>query len=269
MAQPRVSGRLGSQIDLNVTFYRSGIPTDPYAIRLVQIYKSAVQEENLIAEFPILPPTDSSYPYPLTRETNTQGTILSGVFHLVWDVPESGIVVPDIFFDVWSYIPNDPGISTDSAGELDISLLDNEDLYVQCCNEFWLYNDSFFCDSGLSNIRLGFEALDIKFNQPEIRTLEVGVMPLPLYDYDYNKIAPIIPQLSAYFTLQSDNCELLIDKDPMKIGLRQGTYRSNPFVLQYEFDTRRVLKGSYKYQVLVCLPNGESRASPFFNLQVS
>ena len=269
MAMPRVSGRLGNQIDLNVTFYKNGVPVDPYAIRKVEVYKSTAQPENLIAEFPILSPTDVDYPYPLTRDLDSEGVVRPGIFHLIWDVPESGISVPDIFFDVWSYIATDPGISTDSEDEVDLSILDNEDLFLQCCNEFWLYNEAFFCDNGLSNIRLGFEPQDIKFNQPEIRTLEVGVMPLPLYDYDYNHIAPIIPQLLGYFSLLTDSNELLIDKEPMRIGLRQGSFRSNPFVLQYEFDTRRVLRGSYQYQVIVCLPNGESRASPYFHLQVS
>ena len=269
MPQPRVSGRLGDQIDLNVTFFRNGQPTDPFAIRRVQIYKSAVQEENLVVEFPVVDPTDINYPSPLSRETDSNGDELPGVFHLFWDVPESGIPVPDIFFDVWSYVPDDPGIGTDTSGLVDTSLLDDESQWLQCCNEFWLFNDGFFCDNGLCTIRLGFEPLDIKFTQPEIRTLEVGITPLPLYDFDFNKIAPIIPHLQAFFTLQTDNCELLVNQAPMKIGLRQGTYRSNPFVLQYQLDTRTLLRGSYQYQVVVCLPNGETRSSRFFGIQVA
>ncbi len=93
-------------------------------------------------------------------------------------------------------------------------------------------------------------------------------MPLPLYDFD-NKIATIIPFLKAYISLYTDNCEILIDKHPMQIGLRQGTYRTNPFTLRYKFDTMIVLKGSYKYKVEVVLPNGESRVSPMFDIQVS
>lgn len=276
MAEPRVSGRLGNQIDLNVTFYRNGVPTDPFAIRSISIYRSAVQPENLIAEFPILPPSDPNYPSPISREMDSSGLVAPGVFHLIWDVPPSGIPVPDIFFDVWSFIAVDPCPNIGSAGtggtggsipaECDI---DNEDTWLKCCNEFWLFADGFFCDDGLTNIRLGFEAMDIKFNQPEIRTLEVGVMPLPLYDFDFNKIAPIIPRLKAFLSLQTDNCELLIDRAPMSIGLRQGTFRSNPFVLQYLFNTNLVLKGSYQYQVTVCLPNGETRTSPSFHLQVA
>jgi hypothetical protein len=264
---PRVSGRLGNPIDLNVTFYRSGIATDPYAIRKVQIYRSAVEDENLIAEFPIVDPGDPTYPLPASRENDSAGTPKPGVYHLYWDVPKTGIPTPDTFFDVWSYLPD--VCIDESGGTTGGDCIDDETQWQQCCNQFWLYPDSFYCDSGLENIRLGFEAMDIKLHQPEYRTIEVGMMPLPLYDYDYNKMAPIIPMLTGYFSLYTENCELLIDREPMRIGIRQGTYRTNPFTLQYTFDTRRVLKGSYKYQVSVCLPNGESRASPKFQLQVS
>jgi hypothetical protein len=137
------------------------------------------------------------------------------------------------------------------------------------CQRFWLYPDSYYTDSGLENIRLGFEAMDDKFTQPEVRTLEVGIMPLPLYDYNYNLVAPIIPNLKATISIMTDQCEILICNEPMKIGIRQGTFRSNPFVLQYLFNTMRVLRGSYKYQVTLRLPNGETRTSPRFALQVS
>jgi hypothetical protein len=102
-----------------------------------------------------------------------------------------------------------------------------------------------------------------------VRTLEVGITPLPLYDYDYNKIAPIIPRLQAHINLYTNENEQLITNELMRIGIRQGTYRSNPFVLQYRLDTRRFLRGSYKYQIIIELPNGETRSSPYFNLQVS
>jgi hypothetical protein len=149
------------------------------------------------------------------------------------------------------------------------AVLDDESLWQRCCNEFWLLPEGFFCDDGLSTVRFGFEAIDVKFNQPEVRTLEVGLMPLPLYDFDFNKIAPIIPHLRATLTLRTENCETLINAEPMRIGLRQGTFRSNPFVLQFTFDTARVLKGTYQYQVSICLPNGETRVSENFSLNVS
>ena len=124
-------------------------------------------------------------------------------------------------------------------------------------------------DAGLETLRIGFEPIDCKFSRGEVRTLEVGMMPLPLYDFDYNFVAPIIPYLTAKISVSTDQNELLIESDPMRIGLRQGSYRSNPFVLQYTLDTRKLLRGSYKYQVTIILPNGESRVSPAFNLQVS
>lgn len=266
MALPRISGRLGSELDLNVSFYKDGALTDPHAIRKIEIYKSAVQDENLVAEFSMLEPSDEDYPSPLTKSS-------TGKFHLYWDVPETGIVVPDIFFDVWYYITDGPeegsSGSTGSSGSESTIDYDDESLWVSCCNKFWLYDSGFYCDDELENVRFGFEAMDAKFNQPEVRTLEVGLMPMPLYDYDYNKIAPMIPRLSAYFSLWTDNNELLVNNSAMSIGLRQGTYRSNPFVLKYKFDSRRVLKGSYRYRVTICLPNGESRTSPTFYLQVA
>lgn len=274
--QPRVSGRLGNVIDLNITFYRNGVATDPYAVRKVSIYRSAVQAENLVAEFPVISPLNTTYPNPLSRELDSSGVASPGVFHLYWDVPATGIPVPDIFFDVWHFLADDPGALpgvTETGGTVgDVtggSILDDETLWQSCCERFWLYDDGFFCDSGLETIRLGFEAIDMKYQQPEVRTLEVGMMPLPLYDYNYNLIAPIIPQLTATISFMTDNCENLILNESMRIGLRQGTFRSNPFVLQYTLDSSRFLKGSYKYQITVTLPNGETRVSPPFSIQVS
>ena len=299
---PRISGRLGNTIDLNITFYKDGVPTDPFAVRKVQIYKSAVQPENLIAEFPITDPLNPSYPSPLSRElingelgqcgTAPLDTIKPGVFHLLWNAPNQGVPVPDIFFDVWSFLTEAPpglvpesgltdldqevtvvqGITEIVSDDPDLAndlLLNDESRWNTCCEKFWLFSDNFYCDSGLENFRIGFEAIDVKFYQPEIRTLEIGLMPLPLYDFDFNRVAPIIPQLKGTFTLTTDQCEIIIDHEPMKIGLRQGSYRTSPFVLQYLLDTRRVLKGSYRYKVEVALPNGETRVSPNFDLQVS
>jgi hypothetical protein len=283
---PRISGRIGRPIDLNITFYQNGIPTDPYAIIKVQIYRSSVQPENLIAEIPVLPPWDPAYPAPVSRElvddvTGACGTapdpsgFKPGVFHLFWDVPKT-LQTPDIYFDVWTFIPTNPGIDISAGGGTvgatdsdELALLQDESLWQQCCNEFWLYPDSFYCDSGLQNIRLGFEAIDINLYQPERRTIEVGIMPLPLYDFPYNKIAPIIPQLKAFITISTENCEIIVSRKPMRVGLRQGTYRTNPFVLQYLVDTSQLYKGSYRYRVELELPNGETRASSDFILQVS
>jgi hypothetical protein len=269
---PRISGRLGQTIDLNVTFYQDGVPSDPYAITKVSIYRTAVKHENKIAEFPVVPPWDPQYPSPVSRELMAGSSFVfnPGVYHLFWEVPKGDIPVPNTFFDVWHFIPtHESGSSAAGAGGTeDYSYLNEEGLWQSCCNQFWLYDDAFSCDSGLENIRLGFEALDQKFNQPEVRTLEVGIMPLPLYDYNYNLVAPLIPQLKAKIYIFSDNCEMIVDGAPMTIGLRSGSYRTNPFTLQYLIDTSKFLKGSYKYRVVVTLPNGQTRASSDFSLQV-
>ncbi len=244
---PRVSGRLGNIIDLNVTFYRNGVPSDPYAIRKVSIYRSSVQEENLITEILVSPPWAGDYPSPLTREESS-GSTEPGIYHAYWEVP-TALPTPDIYFDVWHFIPNNPGVPDSSSGVIatdgtdadELVIINDEDKWIKQCNQFWLYSDGFFIDTGLETIRLGFEAMDCKFHQPEVRTLEVGIMPQPLYDYDYNKVAPIIPFLKGYLTLYTDHLETLVDRAPMKIGLRQGTYKSNPFVMQYKFDTKTVL----------------------------
>ena len=67
-AKPRISGRRGQLIDLNIDFIRNGVATDPYAIRYVEIYKTQVLPHNLIATIPVIDPCDPSYPTPLCRE---------------------------------------------------------------------------------------------------------------------------------------------------------------------------------------------------------
>ena len=267
---PRISGRIGQPIDLNVTFYRNGVPTDPYAIVNVAIYSVAVKRENLIVVIPIKPPWDSDYPSPLSREADDSVTpIKPGVFHLIWDVPKTDIIVPNIFFDVWNYIPDNPGISSSAGITAEETILNDEGLWQRCCNEFWLYQEGFVCTDDLTVINFGFEAMNIKFHQPEIRTLEVGLMPLPLYDFDYNKVMPIIPFLKAYITVSTEHHELLVCRAPMKIGLRAGTFRSNPFSLQWLCDTNNFLKGSYNYRIDLTLPNSETRSSPQFTFQIA
>lgn len=276
---PRVSGRLGQPIALNVRFFRNGIATDPFAIRRVKIYRSAVADENLIAEIPFLDPGDPDYPSPAIQEVDGSGNPVPGSFTLFFDVPNEGIPVPDIFFDVWDFIADD--CSGTGGGDIGSDpsavdpCLDDEDLFISQCCKFWLFSDGFFLDCGLETIRLGFEALDLKLHQPECRTIEVGLMPLPLYDFDFNAIAPIIPQLRATISVFSESGEVIIDEEPMRIGLRQGSFRSNPFVLQFLFCSSVVestgcpiLKGTYKYRVTVFLPNGETRVSPEFPLQI-
>lgn len=282
---PRVSGRLGNTIALDMRFYRAGVPTDPFAIRAVKIYRSSVSEENLVVEIPFLYPGDPLYPSPAVRETDGSGDIVPGSYILYWDVPASGIPAPDVFFDVWEFIGTscveesstggDAG--TESGGDTGIDpCLDDSDYIISQCGKFWLLQDGWYGDDNLEVPEFSFEAMNTKFYQPEVKSLQVGLMPLPLYDYDYNLIAPIMPHLTATFNMWTENNELLIEDEEMHIGLRQGSYRTNPFVLRYKFNTTTVestgcpiLKGTYKYRITLSLPNGETRVSPDFHLQVS
>ena len=94
------------------------------------------------------------------------------------------------------------------------------------------------------------------------------MMPLPLYDFDFNLVAPIIPQLRATIKIETQNNEILVNDAEMDIGIRQGSYRTNPFTLRYLVNTSDFLKGTYTYRVTVTLPNGETRVSPDFSLQI-
>ena len=253
----RISGRLGNTLILDTTFYHNGIPENPAAIHRVDIYQTAVRDENLVAQVVFPDPDDPTYPLPAIQDdSSSEGGV--GRYYIPWEVP-TDLETPDIYFDVWRFTGTSQG--TD--------YFDDEDTWISQCNRFWLYPDNWFADDGLTTVRLGFEAMDMHFRKPEVRNLEVGIMPLPLYDFDYNRIIPLIPQLLAYITIETDNCEIIVDSAPAKIGLRQGSYRTNPFVIQYRVDTSTFLAGSYKYRVTAMLPNGESRTSSDFRLTIS
>ena len=115
----RISARRGNTVNLSTTFYRGGVPTDPYAIRKVDIYKTEVLPSNLVAEFILPSPcSDTGYPSPVEQLTETipagdcgteaqDGAPIAGKYRLLWDVPVDAHA-PDIYFDVWSYIPVNP-----------------------------------------------------------------------------------------------------------------------------------------------------------------
>lgn len=248
---PRISSRTGGTVDLNVTFYRNGVAEDPFAIRRIDIYEGSEKPENLVAQIPISDPTDALYPAPLLKPLMGTGSPIPGAFILPFDIP-STFNAPVVYLDVWRFIGTDLGTGGD---------LNDETLWSSQCNKFWVFPDGFYLDDGLVVPRFGFEALDKTFRKPEVRSLEVGLMPLPLYDFDFNRIAPIIPQLRALITIQTENCELLVDRAPCRIGIRQGSYRTNPFVIQYQLDTADFLVGTYVYRITLLLPNGETRVS--------
>lgn len=274
-ALPRISARRGQVVDLNVEFMHNGVLTDPYAIRYVEIYKTQVLPHNLVSLIPIVDPDSELYPAPLCRDyvdssgevdtsSDTSAIVVDGSFHLPYSVPDDA-AVPDIYFDVWYYFASDP---CGGSGTCDLSDSTYESSLLKCCHRFWVYPENWFCDDKLQTIRFGFEPLDQRFHQPEVRPLEVGLMPLPLYDYNFNLVSPIIPYLSPTITVVTQRCELLIEDAPCRIGIRQGSYRTNPFVIQYDLDTSLFLKGTYQYYITLTLPNGSTRVSRKFILVI-
>lgn len=283
---PRISARRGNEVELVTTFSKGGIPTDPYAIVKVDIYRGQALPHNIVATFLFPRPCDIGYPAPAEKvmETIPPGQCgtgpqaeaeVPGKFRLLWQVP-SDLPVPDVYIDVWSFISTNPcllpefvaGCVSDGCYPdlLDPALAD---LTLTACGRFWVYPDDWNMTDGLETVRLGFEPLDQRFRRGENRPLEVGMTPLPLYDFNFNLIAPILPFVKATILISTNSNEVIVDDEPMEIGLRQGSFRTNPFVLKYNLDTSRFLVGTYKYRVLVALPDGSKRASGDFILTVS
>lgn len=263
MAYTRISARRGDEVRLDNTFYRGGVATDPFAIYKIEIYRGSTDDANLITTIDVVPPDDPSYPYPVSQYHD--GSVpLVGQYALVWDVP-SDSVVPDVYFDKWYFFGTDPRTNPTD----DLSLYESQ--LISVCNKFWVYPDQWYADGGLQTIRFGFEPLDQKFHKPEVRPLEVGIMPLPLYDYNFNLVAPLIPYLDATITIKTENCETIVEDDPCTIKIRQGSYRTNPFVLSYNLDTTMAgfYIGTYKYRITVLMPDGSKRVSQDFILTIS
>jgi hypothetical protein len=289
----RISARRGNTVQLDMRFMHGGVATAPYAIRKVDIYKTQILPSNLVASFICVDPCDPNYPSPIEYvRTNTEcgpcgtegeiGVIVPGEYRLLLDIPADA-AVPDIYFDVWTYLPNNPCLLqewggsalecvTDTAGcvqPADMNSPEIAGMLLQACSKFWCYSDDWDTQDGLLAIRLGFEPIDQKFNQPELRPLEIGIMPLPLYDYDFNLVAPVLPQLTGTITISTGNNEVLVEQYPLTLGLRQGSYRSNPYVFRYMVDTTKFLKGTYQYSVTAILPDGTTRTSKQFILTIS
>jgi len=280
-AYPRISGRLGQTVDLNVDFMHNGVLSVPFAIRHIEIYKTQVLPHNKVATIPVVDPTDALYPSPVFQEyVETEagqcGTeppspteFLAGKYHLPFLIPHD-FAAPDVYFDVWYYFPEDPcGLLGTAGTDCDLSDPVYDSLLIRCCHRFWVYPDEWMCDDKLQTVKFGFEPLDQKFYTPEERPLEVGLMPLPLYDYNFNLVNPMIPFLQPTISIETQHNELLVSDDPCRIGLRQGSYRSNPWVVQYDMDTTRFLKGTYRYFIKLKLPNGSTRVSRKFIFTVS
>jgi len=278
MVYKRISARLGQTVDLDVAFYHGGVPADPYAIRRVEIYKTQVLPHNLVATIFVADPRDAAYPLPLVQHTvdlpagqcgtgPQTGSPVPGKYSLMYDIPPE-LQAPDVYFDVWHFHTVDPCDQGTAPADCDPDSPENAARLTSCCHRFWVYPDQWFCGDGLQTVRFGFEPLDQRFHQPELRPLEVGLMPLPLYDYNYNLVNPLIPFLRATITVETQHSEMLVDAAEMSIGVRQGSYRSNPWVLRYNLDTTKFLKGTYRYRVVLHLPDGTTRASKNFILTV-
>jgi len=277
----RISARKNQVVDLNIDFLQNGIPADPFALRYVEIYRNSVAPHNLVATIPIVSCDDPDYPSPLCpvtepAEVGLCGTVpenediqIPGRYTLPFSIPDE-FGAPDVYYDVWYYYTTDPRpVDGTEFTNCDIDDELYADKMMRCCHRFWVYPDQWFCDDGLQTIRFGFEPLDQKFYKPEVRNLEVGLMPLPLYDYNFNLVNPMIPYLKPEILIETPNAEMLVEWAPAKMGLRQGSYRSNPWVVQYQIDTENFIKGTYRYQIKLNLPNGTSRVSKKFVFTVN
>jgi len=254
----RMSGRICGTIKLDTNFYRNGKLADPYAIREIKIYKKSVEDANLVMVVPIPMPGTSDYPFPITTDS-------VGVYSLQLEIPKT-FEAPDIYFDQWWFISDLNCLDDPSGSGFDP---DDETYWQYKCNKFWVYPDGWYVDDKLMVPNLGFEPLTVQFRAGETKWLEVGVMPLPLYDFNYNQIMPMIPYICPTITFKTKNNEILIQNAKMEIGLRQGTYRSNPFVFKYLVDTSKFIIGTYNYQVTAALPDGQTLVSPQFTITVS
>lgn len=277
-ANPRISARRSAIVDLNVDFYKNGMLADPFAIRQIEIYKTQVLPHNLVTAIPVLDPDQTLYPAPLCRDyvlsdgaeatADEVGAVLvPGRFHLPFFVP-SDFIVPDVYFDLWYYFAENP-CESGTVTDCDLSDPVLETKLLKCCHRFWIYPENWFCDDRLQTVNFAFEPLSQRFHHPETRPLEVGLMPLPLYDYNYNLVAPLIPFLQPTISISTQRCELLVNRDPCRIGIRQGSFKSNPWVVQYDLDTSLLLKGTYEYRIELTLPNGSSRVSRPFILVIA
>jgi hypothetical protein len=277
-AYPRISARRGQTVDLNIDFYHNGELADPYAIRYVEIYKSQVLPHNLVTTIPVVAVDDEDYPSPVCQEAEdtpegdcgtepeASTTTIPGKFHLPYAIPND-FVVPDVYFDVWYYFPTNP--CSDGTEDCDIDEAEFDGELLRCCKRFWVFPDEWYCSDNLQTIRFGFEPLDQQFRSPEVRPLEVGLMPLPLYDYNFNLVNPLIPFLRPTITIETQHRELLVDAADCTIGIRQGSYRTNPYVIRYNLDTSLFLRGTYQYYITLRLPDGTTRVSRKFMLAVS
>lgn len=290
---PRISGRTGNLIDLNVDFYNNGKLDDPFWIQRVEIYRCTVSPENLEAVIPFASCDDPLYPAPACQETlpvdigqcgtapPPNGEPIPGKYHLPFLIP-SDFKAPEVYIDVWYFYPRNPCIGDQYPAECppvntvisgtnppcDCTDPQYEDQLVTCCHRFWVYPDSWLCNDGLQTINFGFESLNVRFNSPEVKPLEVGLIPLPVYSYNKNLVDPLIPFLKASITIGTQYCDVLVQDAEMDLGFRQGNYRTNPWVVKWNLDTGTFIRGTYWYQIKLTLPDGTTRVSKKFWFEI-
>ena len=77
----RVAGRIGSIVDLNMTILRNSVPTSPYAIRKIDIYRGSPRPGQLVATIVFPEPDSTTYPSPAIEDG-------PGQFRVPFLVPE-------------------------------------------------------------------------------------------------------------------------------------------------------------------------------------
>lgn len=232
MEYSRLNARTGNIVNLDINIYNNGILKSPYAILNIDIYRNSIKPANLVATIPIADRNSTNYPSPASE-------ISEGQFVIPFYVPHN-FPAPDIYFDVWNIIGSEPQ---------NITATNLDDVIISKSGRFWVFNDIWISDDRLKTLRIGFEPLDKKLRRGEIRTIEIAVYPLPLYEYDFNIMEPIISQLNPKITIHTSNGELIVKDAECKIGIRQGKSRHSKFVIQCLLDTRLFVRGTYKYTI--------------------
>lgn len=289
---PRISARNGQLVDLNVDFYNNGKLDDPFWIKKVEIYKCNTSPHNLQSIITVIEPDNPYYPSPICQEkmaTNDgdcgtediQEIYIPGKYHLPFLVP-SDFKSPEVYIDVWYYYPKNPcdpdsfpadcppvnDLTDEDITNCDITDPDLEHLLKSCCHRFWVYPDSWFCSDGIQTVEFSYEPLSVRFNYPEKRNLEIGLIPLPIYNHNRKLVESLIPYIKPYITIGTQHCEYIVSDVLVELGFRQGHNCQNPWMIKYLLDTNKFLKGSYWYQIKLELPDGTTRVSNKFWIEI-
>lgn len=244
----RISARTGGVVALNMSFKNNGALMDPYAIIKVNIYKNKIAQANLVEMIEIVPPDSTDYPAPLERGLDDDDNPIPGKYVLNYAIPSE--FEQDVYFDEWVIVSECN--STDC--------LEDTDQCSTICGRFYVFTDCVVGDDELEKFKFGFESLNHHFSKPAVVPLEVGVMPLPLYDHKVGAIQAIA-SATAKIMIETDRQEVVLEWTPIDIALRSGSYRSNPYVLRYTLATSEFLAGTYAYKVMLKLRNGDTYVS--------